>query len=212
MEPVGLALGIVSVGALFTTFFDAYDKVRTLKHMSDDLTEHQAQLALESERVRFVKDTYNLEENFPAGGEPLLMQTMKTLNEQIGSIRDFMAQHFVPDHSESGGGRTKLKRRFSWAASNKRDLEQRLGLLHNSVDVLWWLVAASDGDMARNNFLLRARAMAMAGIDNERGVALGGLAPQFPGIVKAARVKQLLRESLGRTQSPPSSVSSYQFP
>jgi hypothetical protein len=207
MEPASFALGVASIGTLFTTFFDAYDKVRTLKDMGDDLTQHQDLLALESERVRFVKDTYHLESDFPAGGKPLLVQTMKTLNEQISSIQDFLARHFTLVPRENQDDRKKLMGRFSWVASDKCELDRRLSLLHSTVNVLWWLVAASEGEKVRNDFLLRVRVVNEMG--DGRGVQAGEFGPQFQDITKAARVKQLLKASLNKPRSPAaSSVSS----
>jgi len=206
MEPAGFALAVASAGSLFTTFFDTYDKVRTLKDMEEDLSQHQVQLALESERVRFVKDIYNLEDNFPAGAKPLLVQTMRTLNEQISSIQDVLTRHHIIVSHEGQDDRQKTKGCFSWIASDKKELDRRLGLLHSSVNVLYWLVTTTEGEKARNDFLLRVRVV--NGMGGDRGVVASDLGPRFRDITRAARVRQLLKASL-TTRSPAVSVSSH---
>ena len=207
MEPVGFALAVASVGSLFTTFFDTYDKVRTLKDMGEDLSRQQVQLALESERVRFVKDIYNLEDDFPSGAKPLLVQTMRTLNEQISSIQDILARHHTIVSRGSQDDKKKTKGRFSWVASDKKDLDRRLGLLHSSVNVLYWLVTATEGEKARNDFLLRVRVV--NGMGGDRGVVAGDLGPRFRDITRAARVRQLLLKASLTTRRPAASVSSH---
>ena len=207
MDATGLVLGVVSLAGLFNAFFEIYDKIRAVKYMGEDLQQVQECLRLESARVRFVREKYELD-RLDSDSKPLLDQTMKMLNSSLESIRELVTKYrpdvsnsnsdgsspaaSVPNPStgsEIGPGKRISFRRFRWAVGEKDDVERKMTLLHSTTNTLWML-ATTEAERTRQDFVLRADALSQP----DRAALVH--ASQFPAIVKAAKVKRLLEASL----------------
>ncbi|UKZ77746.1 hypothetical protein TrVFT333_005472 [Trichoderma virens FT-333] len=176
MEPVSFAVGVIPLVGLFTTFFEIYGTIRTLKDMGDDFKQEQKRLQLESERVRYIKEKYDLG-LFDEESKRLLDMVLNLLNAQMAEINNLVSRHSnEPRETTSaasgstGGKRRWVLNRIRWAAGDKEDLDQ--------------------AERTRNSFLLRTYAL------RTPDLAVTMDQDQYPGIAKAARVKQLLQASL----------------
>lgn len=198
MEATSLGLGIVSLIGLFSTFFDIYDKIRDMRDMAQELEQLQECLRWESERVKYIKNKYDLD-RLDISKKQLLDMTMRLLNKQLEDVRDtipkkHIASHEVGDTIETSQPRAKRRdvlsrapRAFRWAANDKASMSEKLARVHDTIDSLW-LFALTEAECARVDFVLRA------GVIRKPDRAAMMDATQYPSISKATRVKQLLEE------------------
>ena len=103
-----------------------------------------------------------------------------------------------PGSGRTSGRRIGILNRIRWAAGDKEDLGRGLDKLHFTVNTLYSF-ATSEAERARNDFRLRTHALRTLDLAVTMDPA------QYPGIAKAARVKQLLQASLSNppVRSPP---------
>lgn len=210
MDIAGFAVGVVSIAGLFTTFFEIYETIHTLKDMGESLEQEKERIRLEAERVRYIKEKYDLD-RFDEDSKRLLDMILQMLNSQLVSIKSLIARYCPELRDDELGtaaaapatateeqqaapsgatvGRRKgVLNRLRWAAGDKDALGRIVDKLHYSTNTLYSF-ATSEAEKARNDFLLRAQAL--------RTPELAAMMDpsQYPGIAKAARVKQLLQSS-----------------
>ncbi|KAI0378059.1 hypothetical protein F5Y04DRAFT_262847 [Hypomontagnella monticulosa] len=219
MDVAGFTLAVVSLTSLFGTFFDIYDKIRLAKGMGAQLDHDRERLRLESERVRYVREKYQLE-RFNEDSKRLLAMVMQMLNAQLVGIEALFARYAPEQRSNaprdateasgvsaaSPGGKGKaIVNRLRWAAGDMADLDRMLDKLHFTTNTLFSF-ATSESERFRNDFLLRTGALGTLDL----AVAMDSM--QYPGIAKAARVKRLLQAPATRAATGSSYASSFSIP
>ncbi|KAI1379828.1 hypothetical protein F4677DRAFT_295970 [Hypoxylon crocopeplum] len=222
MDVTGLALAAVSLTGLFSTFFDIYDKIRLAKGMGAQLDRDRERLRLESERVRYVREKYQLE-RFNEDSKRLLAMVMQMLNAQLAEIEALLARYGPEQRGNEprdatlsaeasgisaarpGGKGKAIVNRLRWAAGDIADLDRMLDKLHFTTNTLFSF-ATSESERFRNDFLLRTGALGTLDL------AVTMDSTQYPGIAKAARVKRLLQAPATRAATGSSYASSFSIP
>lgn len=219
MEIAGLTIGVVSIAGLFTTFFDIYDKIHTFREMGESLQQEKERIRLEVERVKYIKEKYDLD-RFDEETKRLLDLILQTLNSQLLGIQNMMS-HYSPESTDKEpvtdvaatytqeqqvspkgatvGRRKAVMNRVRWAAGDKDALGRIVDKLHDTTNTLYSFTT-SEAEKARSNFLIRAQALRTPDLAAMMDPS------QYPGIARAARVKQLLQSSLSISVSTPGSL------
>ncbi|KAI1124850.1 hypothetical protein F5Y10DRAFT_248410 [Nemania abortiva] len=200
-ETVGLALGVVSLAGLFSAFFDAAERIRQLKGVRGDVKETVEVVDIETKRLIWIRDKYNM--NQLKAAEPMLEVMMNHINKEIEAIISVIDKYTSRSLSEAQDkprssarewtNPKALVRQVAWITKDKTEVAGRLSTLHGWVDSLWNLATSESEQLARKYFL---RAEIVSASDNENLQSLESLdLDLYRDISKAARVKRLLMHS-----------------
>ncbi|CZR60273.1 uncharacterized protein PAC_10169 [Phialocephala subalpina] len=219
METAGIVVGAASLASLFCTCFDIYDKIKALRGAANDLRDIRSRLDLEVRKLRFVQKKCN-SGTLDKDAEDIMILAQKDINERLKEIQSTIHKYSLGESESTQSSGTSLLRpkdvKFTkssrkvlkWIASDKEFLEEQLIRLQNLFETIWYL-ATTVSERVREDYILRADAISTPDASLLTTVATMP-AQQYPGIVKAARVKQLLSQctedasvSLNSTYSEP---------
>ena len=182
MEPASLALGIVSLAGLFQSCFNMLETICTIKAADSDLAEVQSQLSLEKLRLKYMKKKYDAG-TVNQDAEECMAVMQEKINSCVNKIQKTVLKY-------SGGSR-RPKRIATWIARDNELLKNELRLLQHYCNASWQLVT-TEAERTRQDYLTRATTVSTT--DYTALTKVAAMPPeQFPGIVKAAKVKLLLQ-------------------
>ncbi|KAL2202211.1 hypothetical protein CC79DRAFT_172613 [Sarocladium strictum] len=211
MEAAGLAFGAVSLSSLLRAGFDIYDQYRTIKDKSDDLADIGSRLELEIQKLRYIQKKCESDILKPDTLE-LFVLAQQDINIRLARIYSLVLKYVpksatgnLPAAGTSSAHHSpmmrfeqpvmnfKLTKRktslLTWIASDKKNLEEHLLRLQHLTDTVW-NIATTEAERVREDYLMRFHT-----IENQHvSSAIALPVDQYPGIVKAAKVKHLLAQ------------------
>lgn len=211
MEAAGLAFGAVSLSSLFRTGFEIYDQYRTIKDKSDDLADIGSRLEIEIQKLRYIQKKCE-SNSLRTDTLELFVLAQQDINVRLARIYSLVLKYVpksatgnLPATGTSSAHQSPvmgfeqpvmnfklIKRKTSlltWIASDKKNLEEHLLRLQHLTDTVW-NIATTEAERVREDYLMRFHT-----IENQHALSATALpVDQYPGIVKAAKVKHLLAQ------------------
>ena len=203
MEIAGLVFGSVTLPSLLNTCFDTYNRIEGLKEAAGDLADVRSRLDLEVRKLRYIEnksDSGTLDKD----AEEVMILAQQQVNDRLMKIQSIVFKYCHEEPGTSSLLRPKEQRfsrspgsRLKWITSDKDNLEEQLLRMQHLTETLWKL-ATSEPESVREDYISRTDTIATRDASFLTTVAAMS-AQQYPGLVKAARVKQRLSQCMGVT-------------
>ena len=203
MDVAGLVLNAITLPTLLNTCFDLYDKIEASKEASGDLADVRSRLELEVRKLRYIEkksDSGTLDKD----AEEVMILAQQQVNDRLMKIQSVVSKYF---HEEPGTGSLlrpreqrlsrSPRRLLKWIANDKEYVEEQLLRMQHLTETLWKL-ATTEPERVREDYISRTDTIATGDISLLTTVAAMS-AQQYPGLVKAARVRQRLSQCMDVT-------------
>ena len=201
MDVAGLVLNAITLPTLLNTCFDLYDKIEASKEAAGDLTDVRSRLELEVRKLRYIEkqsDSGTLDKD----AEEVMILAQQQVNDRLMKIQSIVFKYCREEPGTGSFLRPREqrlsrspRRLLEWIASDKEYVEEQLLRMQHLTEALWKL-ATTEPERVQEDYISRTITIATRDASLLTTVAATS-AQQYPGLVKAARVKQRLSQCIG---------------